>query len=195
MTIGQRIKEARKVAGLTQRELAEKAGTATGTIQQYELGKRQPRIGQLQRIAAALEIHVSELLVTLPPEIAETLDFVENRGEKLFDLDKELHQSVMDGIRQACLPSPQERINLALNQLNENGLAVAAERVEELTEISRYRRQDASESTQAKDTTPTIEEDARAEAAEYYREILEEKKRAANGSASSGSFESGEKMA
>ncbi len=54
MTIGQRIKEARKVAGLTQRELAEKAGTATGTIQQYELGKRQPRIEQLRRIACAL---------------------------------------------------------------------------------------------------------------------------------------------
>ena len=40
MTVGQRIKEARKIAKLTQRELAEKAGTATGTIQQYELGKR-----------------------------------------------------------------------------------------------------------------------------------------------------------
>lgn len=56
MTIGQRIREARKNAGLTQRELAEKSGTATGTIQQYELGKRKPRFEQISAIADALEI-------------------------------------------------------------------------------------------------------------------------------------------
>ncbi len=62
MSIGKRIKEARINAGLTQKELAEKAGTATGTIQQYELGKRQPRLVQLEKIAYALETTVSELV-------------------------------------------------------------------------------------------------------------------------------------
>ena len=62
MTIGQRIKEARKNTGLTQRELAERSRTATGTIQQYELGKRQPRIEQLQRIASALDVDVNWLM-------------------------------------------------------------------------------------------------------------------------------------
>lgn len=62
MTIGQRIKEARKNAGLTQRELAEKSGTATGTIQQYEREVRQPRLEQLQAIAAALGVSVNQLL-------------------------------------------------------------------------------------------------------------------------------------
>lgn len=62
MTIGQRIKEVRKSAGFTQRELAEKSGTATGTIQQYERGIRQPRIEQLQAIAVALGVSVSDLL-------------------------------------------------------------------------------------------------------------------------------------
>lgn len=66
MTIGQRIKEARKNAGLTQRGLAEKSGTATGTIQQYELCKRQPRIGQLRAIADALEIDVSYFIGETP---------------------------------------------------------------------------------------------------------------------------------
>lgn len=56
MTIGQRIKAARKAAGFTQRELAERSKVATGTIQQYELGKRQPRIEQLRSIAEALEV-------------------------------------------------------------------------------------------------------------------------------------------
>ena len=62
MTTGERIKAARKKAGMTQKEIAEKAGTATGTIQQYELGKRQPRLAQLQRIAAALGVPVQELI-------------------------------------------------------------------------------------------------------------------------------------
>lgn len=56
MGIGERIKAARKSAGLTQKALAEKIGAATGTIQQYELGKRQPRIERLQAIAAALNV-------------------------------------------------------------------------------------------------------------------------------------------
>lgn len=62
MDVGQRIKEARKGAGLTQKGLAEQIGAATGTIQQYELGKRQPRLEQLQAIAAALGIQVVDLL-------------------------------------------------------------------------------------------------------------------------------------
>ena len=52
MTIRELIKEARKNARFTQRELAEKSGTATGTIQQYERGARQPRLEQFQCIAA-----------------------------------------------------------------------------------------------------------------------------------------------
>lgn len=65
MTIGERIKNYRKIAGLTQKDLGELAGVATGTIQQYELGKRQPRIEQLQKIAPILKVSVSDLLGTL----------------------------------------------------------------------------------------------------------------------------------
>ena len=60
--IGERIKEARKAAKLTQKELAELAGTAEMTISQYERGIRQPKIGQLQRIASALDVDISNLL-------------------------------------------------------------------------------------------------------------------------------------
>lgn len=62
MTIGECIKKNRKLAGLTQKELALKCEFATGTIQQYELGKRQPRIEQLEIIADALEISLGELI-------------------------------------------------------------------------------------------------------------------------------------
>ena len=66
MTIGERIKNYRKIASLTQKELGNLAGVATGTIQQYELGLRQPRIEQLDKIATALNVSVSDLLGTVP---------------------------------------------------------------------------------------------------------------------------------
>ncbi len=62
MTIGENIKRIRKEKGLTQKQLADKLKCATGTIQQYELGKRQPRIEQLKRIATALDVDVWELI-------------------------------------------------------------------------------------------------------------------------------------
>lgn len=62
MTIGENIKKYRRAAMLTQHELAEKCECAAGTIQQYELGKRQPRIEQLKKIALALSVQVSDLI-------------------------------------------------------------------------------------------------------------------------------------
>lgn len=62
MDIKEQIRSARKKANLTQRELSEKAGMAIVTIQQYESGKRQPRVSQLTKIAAALGVGIDELL-------------------------------------------------------------------------------------------------------------------------------------
>ena len=62
MDIRTQLRKARTNAGLTQKELAEKAGIAAVTIQQYERGVREPRIGQLGKIAKALNITVSEMI-------------------------------------------------------------------------------------------------------------------------------------
>ena len=123
MTIGQRIKEARKSAGLTQRELAEKAGTATGTIQQYELGKRQPRIEQFQAIADVLNVDVNWLMngYTLAQRDQAFRDFVKKRFSEV-----EVRKTRLDEIGQD------------LGKLNDEGQVEAVKRVKELTEIPRY---------------------------------------------------------
>lgn len=59
---GERIKAARLDAGLNQKALAEKAGVATITIQQYERGVREPRLKQLARIAKALNMSAHEMI-------------------------------------------------------------------------------------------------------------------------------------
>lgn len=62
MTIGERIKAAREQAGITQVELGEKIGVSGVAIMRYEKNARQPRIEQLQAIAAALDVSPLYLL-------------------------------------------------------------------------------------------------------------------------------------
>ena len=62
MTYGQRIKTARKKAGMTQTELAKKLGIPYQSIGQWEKDQRNPKLETLQRIADALGVHVLDLL-------------------------------------------------------------------------------------------------------------------------------------
>lgn len=64
MTTGERIKNYRKMANLTQKELGILSKTSERAIQNYETGKRQPRIEQLQKIAPVLKVTVADLLGT-----------------------------------------------------------------------------------------------------------------------------------
>ena len=79
MTTGQLIQRARKKAGLTQSELAEKIGASVVTIGQYERNKRQPRIEQLCLIAKALGVPVASLLPGDPIDIG----FLGLKGHKI----------------------------------------------------------------------------------------------------------------
>lgn len=62
MSFGERLRKARKAAGLTQSDLAEKIGRTAQNVNQYELGLRSPKIETAQTFANALGVSVSELL-------------------------------------------------------------------------------------------------------------------------------------
>lgn len=62
MNLGESIKSYRKSNNLTQKQLAEKIGLATVTIQNYELNKREPNIETLSKIADVLGISLQLLL-------------------------------------------------------------------------------------------------------------------------------------
>lgn len=57
----ERIKEARKQKGLTQKQLAEAAGIAVGSMSAYEKGTQEPPVGAAYRIAAALGVSLDWL--------------------------------------------------------------------------------------------------------------------------------------
>ena len=87
MDIGDRIKEYRKKARLTQNQLGELSGTSERTIQQYESHKRQPRIEQLHKIANALSIPIEDLIGT------RNLDIVNDVVGLFSDEVKEIQDS------------------------------------------------------------------------------------------------------
>ena len=174
MTTGQLIQRARKKAGLTQAELAEKIGASVVTIGQYERNKRQPRIEQLCLISKALGVTVASLLPGEPIDLGffglkghridgkiylteESLKAIKSRPkptpEELEKQKKEAEEiEALMAEYEAEKDAPSElKILQAYHKLNLDGQKKAIDRVEELTEIPRYQRQEPPKGT---DTTP-----------------------------------------
>jgi transcriptional regulator with XRE-family HTH domain len=147
LTTGERIKEARKRAGMTQEDLANKLGIPYQSISQWERGTRKPKYGTLKKLADALDVWVYDL--SSPEDTEERI----NRLNDFFE----------DGGLSCPEPPPEEyqRITAALDKLNRSGRQKAVERVEELTEIPRYRAETPPQSPpvpqEGTDTTPPPE--------------------------------------
>lgn len=165
MTIGDRIKAAREKAQMTQSELGNRIGVSGVAIMRYEKNQRQPRLEQLQRIADALGIQPWELsedvhditeiatalaeykgilkaiLETgyLPPQLNEHISkYVSESAEiTLFNIGQRLLTAKESS--QTSLSDITAELLELFEQLNTDGQQKAVERVEELTEIPRYR--------------------------------------------------------
>ena len=57
--VGKKIRAFREFRGYSQIQLAELSGINVGTIRKYELGIRNPKPDQLEKIATALGLNVS----------------------------------------------------------------------------------------------------------------------------------------
>ena len=143
--IGERIKEARQERGLSQEELAQIINSTKSAISRYESGKRQPRIEQLKSIASALDVDVNWLM----------------NGYTLEQRDQVWKEKVSRRFEEAdAWKKGKDRLNVAFDSLNTSGQQEAVKRVEELTEVPRYRRQEPAQppaqktvdSTEGKDT-------------------------------------------
>lgn len=63
MPLGERIRQLRKEAGLSQAELAEKIGADPGRVSRYEAGRITPSAEALVRLAEVLNISIDHLLI------------------------------------------------------------------------------------------------------------------------------------
>ncbi len=128
MDVGQIIRKERKKKKITQKKLAELTGIAEITIRQYEAGKYQPKIENLNKIASVLEVDVD----TLQPYTREDL----------FERVKSLYNSPKAGPREIKkIDALYEALVVnAFRELNKTGREKAAKYIEDLTKIPEYRQ-------------------------------------------------------
>ena len=170
MTIGERIKAARKKAGLTQKQLGEKMGISYQAVAQWENDLRNPKIETLRAIPNALGVPVSDLTGTVN-EIASRMDqqalqakqllkqpaqtdFQERKrwAELLLTIDQMSEEADRwDAVNQE---QAQAEISAALAQLNPTGQQEAVRRVKELTYIPEYRKKDTTKNGNPKEESP-----------------------------------------
>lgn len=63
-----RLKEYRKLAGMTQKELAEKLGKAQTVVSSWEIGTGCPNANELPAIAKALDVSISDICGQTTPK-------------------------------------------------------------------------------------------------------------------------------
>ena len=60
--LGRNLRAARRRLGLTQEQVAERSGVQAGEVSRVELGKRDPRVSTLEKLAVAVEVEPGQLL-------------------------------------------------------------------------------------------------------------------------------------
>lgn len=151
MTIGECIRIARKNAGLTQAQLAQKSGVAAISIHQYESGKRQPQLEQLIRISSALNLDLLEITGIESDMSKYKISLINTKngepaipGKKNYsirDVYNLLSNDEKAEFWSRLLKPLHAQLNEAFDQLNDTGQREAVKRVKELAEIPRYQKE------------------------------------------------------
>lgn len=117
MSIGENIREARGRKGLTQKQLGERCGMADSAIRRCESDRGNPTIETVKRIAKALEVDPFSLM-----DFDMACDFLSDR-----------------------MNNRTKYLLSAFELLNDEGQNIAIERVEELSEIPKYKKEPPQE--------------------------------------------------
>lgn len=148
------LRTARKEKNLTQKGLAELLGVSTGTVQQWELGTRFPRVETLKTIEEKLEIAL------VPQKIEDDLDEIAEEIRQGFiqeaiknnDVNEynEAKNTTIADIKEYLIHRRYTarflfQLEDALEKLNLDGQREAVKRVEEMTRLVEYQRTTPSE--------------------------------------------------
>ncbi|WP_061317520.1 helix-turn-helix domain-containing protein [Clostridium botulinum] len=138
--IGKRIKNRRKDLGFTLKEIGDKVGVASSTIQRYESGAiTQYKLPVLESIAKAINVNPVWLIkkeAKMETDIPDDI-FIKQYQD---DIEKNTIRTTIN-LKNFDVLSTKNQENKLLsifNKLNEIGKNEALKRVEELTEISKY---------------------------------------------------------
>ncbi|MCI8477855.1 MAG: helix-turn-helix domain-containing protein [Oscillospiraceae bacterium] len=130
------IRKARKAVGMTQEQLAKAIGITHATLSRYESGVIDPPSSQLKRIANVLKVSIFDLFDEKDQTVLNTgIDTGVGWGQTAYEQDLR-YQGY-------SFSEAEHDLIRAFDDLNEEGQKKAIERVQELTEIPRYCRQNA----------------------------------------------------
>lgn len=170
ITLNERIKKLRRVFDLTQQEFAEKIGTARNNIAGYETGKRSPSEAVISLICKTFNVNETWLRTgegeMLQPNPTSALDALAAEYslsssdyiliEKFLALKPETRNAVTDYMREV---------------------------VASITSMEAEASSPVEPASLPSSTAQTVEDEARAEAEEYYRRLVKEKRQASPTSA------------
>lgn len=134
MKFNERLRAVRKERGLTQAELAEKAGIAINSVRLYESGKVVPKIDTVRKITSALRMSVSDF-ITDDSYLKKTAD------EREFYAIREMASRIRRCVKQEQYTNPSNEIN---HQLIKSWISEFAPVVAEKYAISVESLEDAS---------------------------------------------------
>lgn len=124
MDISEKLYKLRSELGLSQKEFGQKIGASQSAVYYWETGGRTPKLEQIQKIAKALGLPVTDLI-----------DVVEYSLEESDKLTKQT------GYATRILPSYRyDKLLDRFDELNENGQDKVIEQAELLIKIPEYRK-------------------------------------------------------
>ncbi len=138
MTVSEIVREYRKKAGLTQKELAQKTGLAIGTIQQYENNKRIPTSRNSRILSDVLGIdlqHLTNVILEQSNKDPYFNDlFIQSLNKEWRDDWKEEEANFFPEIKDKSI----RRLLNAYDTLNDYGKRELVLRAEEMTEVVKF---------------------------------------------------------
>ena len=82
VTLGRRLRHARRARGVTLARLAGQVGTAASALSLIENGRREPKLSLLQSLADALDTPIDELMRPEPPSRRASLEIALERAQR-----------------------------------------------------------------------------------------------------------------
>ena len=82
MSIGESIRNLRKKAGFTQKQLADKVGVNEVTIRSYEAEKYNPKMNTLTKLCVALDCKITDLIDEDSKKYYRMFDYTEENKQK-----------------------------------------------------------------------------------------------------------------
>ncbi|MGK7861142.1 helix-turn-helix domain-containing protein [Falsiroseomonas sp. E2-1-a4] len=101
-SVGGRIKELRRAAGRTQKEIADIVGVTGAQFHRYETGATRIATSRLLGIAAALGVRAEALVGTASPRAEPMVDFSEGATDELVEL-VQVFSTISDPRRRSAL--------------------------------------------------------------------------------------------